>query len=277
MIDPKQPLASARIVVFDTETTGLTPGHSKVIEIGALALEDGRETGRFESLIDPGVPIPAELVAVHGIDDEMVRGQPRFPEVARLFLEFARDSVLAAHNAPYDIAMLFTPLVEAGLSPPGNPVIDTCRLARRTLDAPNYQLATLARTLEIPLEGHHRAMPDVEACTALLRVCLDRLGDGVTLADVERRSATRLAFDIQPAGGLREYLPDNLLPIREAMGSRRRVEIIYKGGSHGDTPRLITPLFLMELDGFPCVSALCHIDWTLKNFRVAQIARAGTV
>ena len=58
MFDPEQPLSQGRIVVFDTEATGLSPERDRVVEIAAIAFEDGREAGTFESLINPGIPIP---------------------------------------------------------------------------------------------------------------------------------------------------------------------------------------------------------------------------
>jgi len=270
-----QALSSSRIVVFDTETTGLSPATDHVIEIAALAVEAGRETGRFASLIDPGVPIPEALTRIHGINDEMVRGQPSFADAARAFLDFAGASILAAHNAPYDMAMLFPPLLDAGLEPAGNPVIDTCRLARRLVDAPNYQLTTLAETLGIPLAGAHRAMPDVEACAALLKVCLGRIGETATMADVERISAARLVFARAPRE--RGPLPEKLLALGEAIGRRRDVEIVYRGGSHGDRPRRITPLYLLEMDGALAVAAVCHLDRSLKNFKLGLVLGARVV
>jgi len=286
---PDQPLASERIVVFDTETTGLSPTLDHVIEIAALALENGAETGRFESLIDPGVPIPPELTAIHRITDEMVRGQPRFAQVARRFLDFAGDSILAAHNAVYDVSMMMPPLVAAGLRPAGNPVLDTCRLARRLVQAPNYQLGTVARTLSIEMPVSHRAMADAEACAGVLRALLARMGGGATLADAERISALRLSFGTGsasspiPAAGNASgsgsgsapgaALPARLAPLADAIRTGASVAIVYRGGSHGDGPRGITPLFLLEIDGSLCVSAHCHIEKTLKNFRVDRITR----
>jgi DNA polymerase III epsilon subunit family exonuclease len=266
------PLGSARIVVFDTETTGLSPTLDHVIEIGAIAVEDGAETGRFGTLIDPGVPIPADLTAIHGIDDAMVGGQPRFPEAARRFLEFAGDSILAAHNAPYDMAMLLVPMLAAGLRPRGNPAIDTCRLARRLVKAPNYQLGTLARTLGAPMSRAHRAMADVEACCGILRACLARLGERPTLADVEKAAAARMTFGVPDEAAAR--VPDRLVPLRDALRTGGPVEIVYRGGSHGPEPRAITPLLILEMDGKLMVSAHCHLEKTLKNFQVDRIAEA---
>ena len=169
--------------------------------------------------------------------------------------------------------MLLGPLHEAGLAPRGNAVIDTCRLSRRTIKAPNYQLASVAGALGIRVNGAHRAMPDVEACASILKECIARLGETPTLADLERASATRLEFGSgEPTFG---PLSGRLAPITEAIRSGSPLEIVYRGGSHGESPRTITPLFLLEMDGALCVAALCHIDSALKNFRVGLIARAG--
>jgi DNA polymerase III epsilon subunit family exonuclease len=270
VIGPDHPLSAARIVVFDTETTGLSPTQDHVIEIAALALEGGAETGRFETLIDPGVPIPEALTAIHGITTEMVRGQPPIAAAARRFLEFAGDSVLAAHNAPYDISMLIVPVITSGLRPRGNPVIDTCRLARRLISSPNYQLGTVARSLGIPMPKAHRAMADVEACAEVLKACLARMGAEATLAGVEQRSAARLVFGAAAAPP--EIKDDRLALLDAAMREFRHVEIVYRGGSHGDQPRTITPLFLHEIDGKINLSADCHIERALKNFRLDRIA-----
>ncbi len=96
-----------RHVVVDLETTGLSPrqGH-RVIEIGAVAIENGAVVGEFTTLIDAGVPVPAVVQAIHGITDEMLTGQPKPEEVLPLFHTFIADSVLVAHNAAFDIRFL---------------------------------------------------------------------------------------------------------------------------------------------------------------------------
>jgi DNA polymerase III epsilon subunit family exonuclease len=267
---PGPPLSSSRLVVFDTETTGLSATGDHVIEIAALALEGGAETGRFESLIDPGAPIPPEISAIHGITDAMVRGRPPFRDVAARFLEFAGADILAAHNAPYDISMMIVPTLAAGLRPGGNRVLDTHRLARKLIPSPRYNLGALAKTLGIEMPVAHRAMADVEACAGLLRACLKALGPEATLESAEEASASRITFG-RPPGSPRD-LPPRLAPLDEAMRVGRQVVIAYRGGSHGDQPRPITPLFFLELDGELNLSAECHLDHALKNFRVDRIA-----
>jgi DNA polymerase-3 subunit epsilon len=103
--NPPNPLG--RHVVVDLETTGLSPRHGhRVIEIGAVAVENGAIAGEFSTLIDAGVPIPPEVQAIHGITDEMLEGQPRPEEVLPRFYDFIAGSVLIAHNAVFDIRFL---------------------------------------------------------------------------------------------------------------------------------------------------------------------------
>jgi DNA polymerase III epsilon subunit family exonuclease len=270
MLPSDRPLASSRIVVFDTETTGLSATDDHVLEIAALAIEGGVETGRFESLIDPGAPIPREITAIHGITDDMVRGQPAFREVASRFLEFAGSDILAAHNAPYDVSMMIVPTVASGLKPGGNSVLDTCRLARKLIRSPRYSLGALAKTLGLSMPVAHRAMADVAACAQVLRVCLEALGPEATLSRAEKASATRLSFGGGPF--TREHIPPRLALLADALETGGRLLMAYRGGSKGDQLRPITPLFLLELDGEMNLSAECHLDRSLKNFRLDRIA-----
>ncbi|HAO31953.1 MAG TPA: DNA polymerase III subunit epsilon, partial [Candidatus Competibacteraceae bacterium] len=93
----------ARQVVLDTETTGLDPaqGH-RIIEIGCVELVNRRPTERrFHAYLQPDRLIDAEAVRVHGITNERLAGQPRFPDIADAFLDFVRDAELIIHNAPF--------------------------------------------------------------------------------------------------------------------------------------------------------------------------------
>ena len=96
-----------RHVIVDLETTGLSPRHGhRVIEIGAVAVENGAIAEEFSTLIDAGVPIPPSVQAIHGITDEMLEGQPPPGEILPRFYAFIADSVLVAHNAAFDIRFL---------------------------------------------------------------------------------------------------------------------------------------------------------------------------
>jgi len=158
------PPPAERYVAVDLETTGLSPraGH-RVIEIGAVALEEGRVVGEFATLIDAGVSVPYAVQAIHGITDEMLAGQPRPEEALPLFAAFIRESTLVAHNAPFDLRFLSHEFARLGLGLP-HPHRCTLALSRRRLPRlPDHSLETVYRHLfpeaEL-LRQSHRALDD---------------------------------------------------------------------------------------------------------------------
>ncbi|SIT17391.1 DNA polymerase-3 subunit epsilon [Roseivivax lentus] len=158
--------------VFDLETTGLLPHRDAVLQIGALRVMNGRVLAgeRFDLVVDPGRPIPPASTKVHHITDAMVRGQPDILEAAPRFHDFARDTVLVAHNAPFDLAFLKAKQTETGLDWT-HPVIDTVLLSAilfgttetHTLDAVCTRLG-----ITIPAELRHTALGDAHATAEAL-------------------------------------------------------------------------------------------------------------
>src|SRR5690625_124112 len=99
-------LQEATFVVFDLETTGGSAQRNKITEIGAVKVRGGEVIGEFQSLIDPGVPIPPSIVLLTGITDAMVTTAPLIGEVLPAFTEFIRGAILVAHNAPFDMGSI---------------------------------------------------------------------------------------------------------------------------------------------------------------------------
>ena len=93
-------------VVFDIETTGFSPVHDRIIEIGAVKVEKGEIKERFSSFVNPDVPIPLEIEKLTGIHDGMVVDAPMIEEALPHFLEFCQDAVLVAHNASFDMSFI---------------------------------------------------------------------------------------------------------------------------------------------------------------------------
>lgn len=153
-----------RHVVVDLETTGLSPRHGhRVIEIGAVAVENGVIAGEFSTLIDAGVPIPREVQAIHGITDEMLEGQPPPDEVFPRFHEFIAGGVLVAHNAAFDIRFLRHEFARLKMSLPHRHCC-TLELSRLRLPRlPDHTLETIYLHL-FPnpsfLRQNHRALDD---------------------------------------------------------------------------------------------------------------------
>ncbi|WP_429884290.1 3'-5' exonuclease [Geoalkalibacter halelectricus] len=137
-----------RVVVFDVETTGLSAQRgARVIEIGALALEEGQIVAEFHRLIDCGVPISAGARRVHGITAAMLRGHPDPSQVWPAFHAFIANTPLVAHNAPFDLSFLHAEFARLDQFA-ANPVHCTLKLSRRLLPhLPNHQLATVHRHL----------------------------------------------------------------------------------------------------------------------------------
>jgi len=100
------PLAEVTFVVVDLETTGGSPADCGITEVGAVKVRGGEVLGEFHTLVDPGSAIPPFIQVLTGITDAMVAGSPRIAAVLPGFLEFARGSVLVAHNAPFDVGFL---------------------------------------------------------------------------------------------------------------------------------------------------------------------------
>ena len=152
-------------VVFDLETTGFSPVNNRIIEIGAVKVENGEITERFSTFVNPQVPIPFRIEELTSINDNMVMDAPVIEEVLPQFLEFVGDAVLVAHNAGFDVSFIEENCRRQGTEQTFT-YLDTVALARIMLPQLNrFKLDTVAKALHINLHHHHRAVDDAE-CTA---------------------------------------------------------------------------------------------------------------
>ena len=156
-------------VVFDIETTGFSPVNNRIIEIGAVKVCGGEVVDRFSTFVNPQVPIPFEIEKLTSIRDDMVMDAPLIEEVLPRFLEFCRDCVLVAHNANFDMSFIIENSRRQGLSTDYT-FVDTVGIARVLLpNQSKHTLDAVAKSLNISLENHHRAVDDAE-CTAWIFV-----------------------------------------------------------------------------------------------------------
>ncbi|MDE7417620.1 MAG: PolC-type DNA polymerase III [Lachnospiraceae bacterium] len=152
-------------VVFDIETTGFSPVTNRIIEIGAVKVENGQITDRFSTFVNPEVPIPFDIEKLTSINDSMVIDAETIESVLPKFLEFVGDAVLVAHNANFDVGFIKENAKRQNLSVDFT-YVDTVGIARTLLTGQaKYTLDAVAKTLKISLENHHRAVDDAE-CTA---------------------------------------------------------------------------------------------------------------
>lgn len=165
------PLAGVTFVVVDLETTGGSPAGAHITEIGAVKVRAGEVLGEFQTLVNPGEPIPAFISLLTGITDRMVADSPRINTAVPAFLEFARGSVLVAHNAPFDVSFLKAAAALTGHEWPGFRVVDTAHLARQLVtkdEARDRKLGTLARLFGAATTPDHRALHDARATVDVL-------------------------------------------------------------------------------------------------------------
>jgi len=156
-------LAELAFTVFDTETTGLAPSAGdEIIQIGAVRVVNGklRRAESFEQLVDPRRSIPRESIPIHGIEPEMVVGQPTIDKVLPAFHAYAHDTVLVAHNAAFDMRFLQVKEAATGVRFE-QPVLDTLLLS--AVVHPNqesHKLESIAERFDIPVIGRHTALGD---------------------------------------------------------------------------------------------------------------------
>jgi len=164
-------------VVVDVEATGAKTPPNRLIELGAYRIRGGRIVDKFLSLVNPEIPIPRFVASLTGISNEMVKRAPVFADLAPQWLDFVSDSVLVAHNAPFDTSFLNH---EISRVYPGhrmmNPHLCTVRLSRRALPALlNHRLDTIASHFSIPIVSRHRAGSDALATAEIFLLLLTEL------------------------------------------------------------------------------------------------------
>ena len=166
--------------VFDVETTGMSPVNDRIVEIAAARVDTDGVITRYQSLINPGRPIPAQARQVHNITDVMVASAPRFSAVGYEFLDLADGSTLVAHNARFDLAFLQESLARTGLPLWQGKTLDSLTMVKQVFGGlPSYSLQNLRRTFQLDdtMENQqaHRAMADVEWTVQLLEIVFSEL------------------------------------------------------------------------------------------------------
>jgi DNA polymerase-3 subunit epsilon len=226
-------LRDADFTVVDVETTGWSPGKAGITEVGAVRVRRGEVVAEFTSLVNPGTPVPAPITELTGISDPMLALAPPIAAVLPGLLAFAEGSVLAAHNAPFDLGFLTAACAAAGLTWPGFEVLDTLRLARHLMatpdEVPDCKLRTLAAYFGTPVQPSHRALADARATAAVLGQLLLRLADrevhtlGELRAWLAERDAAAARAAAAQAAATRSWLqrPHWLMRALRALMARR--------------------------------------------------------
>jgi DNA polymerase III subunit epsilon len=273
-------LHDVTFVVVDLETTGGSPQSSRITEIGAVKVRAGRTLGEFQTLVNPGEPIPPFIAVLTGITDAMVAPAPPICQVLPEFLDFAAGSVLVAHNAPFDIGFLQAACEATGHPWPAHDVVDTVRLARQLVgkhEARNRKLATLARLFGARTTPEHRALADARATVDVLHALLERIGSHsvATLPEllafrtkippaVLRKR--RLADDLPHSPGV--YLfrdaDDRVLYVGTSVDIRTRVSTYFTGAEQRSRmARMVT-----RAESVTCVVCATPLEARVRELRL---------
>lgn len=190
-------LTELSYTVFDTETTGLNPAEGdEIIQIGAIRIVNGKllQQENFDQLVDPQRSIPKETIPIHGIEPEMVKGQPVIEEVLPAFHAFAGDTVLVAHNAAFDMRCLQVKEKATGVVFE-QPVLDTLLLSAVVHPhQDSHALDAIAERFNINILGRHTAIGDAMATAEILLHLIHLLEEKGIYTLGEAREAAQKTF-----------------------------------------------------------------------------------
>ncbi len=242
----------APIVVFDLETTGLSPISERITEIGAVVVENGETTDVFNTFVNPERHLSAKITEITGITDNMLKDAPLEEEALKKFLEFVNGRILIAHNAHgFDIRFLIETAKRCNIEC-NFTYIDTLPMAQSVcLGLRNYKLGTISKHLEIPAFQHHRASDDALALARIYIKFIDEL-KALGIKKIEEINTG--------LGGTKELAKKNfhmIILVKNQQGLKNLYKIVSK--AHLDyffkVPRIPRSLLVKHRDGLILGSA----------------------
>lgn len=264
------PLSAITLAFLDFETTGLSPHRGdRICEVALQRVVNGIVEASYTALVNPQRPQSARSFAVNQISAEQLLNAPTFSAIAGGLRAALADTVIVAHNAPFDLEFLHVELAVAGQPPLRVPSIDTLAIARRLFPKrPSHSLAALATTLGSPPPSH-RAMDDVLA----LRVVFDDL-----ITHLAALGITKLGDLLRYTRGLRPGEPEPAAPaeIAEALRDGKLLKIAYLSRNM-PTPieRVIRPIEITTENGVVFLRAYCYLREDLRAFVITKISVIG--
>lgn len=248
-------------IVFDIETTGLSSINDRITEIGAVKVKQGQLVDRFSELINPGIPIPDNIVKLTGITNAMVKDKETIKEILPRFLDFVGNSPLIAHNASFDCGFIRAKAGELGLTV-SNVAIDTLQLSRILLpELKKHKLNIVCEHLGISLENHHRAADDAEATAEMMLKFIEMMKDkGIqNIEDINRLATVEGSYK-----KLESY--HIILLVKNMTGLKNLYKLISK--AHLDffykKPRMPKSLLMQYREGL-IIGSACEAGEVFRN------------
>lgn len=264
------------IVAFDTETSGKYPLSAEICEIAGVKWRNGEIVDTFETLIKPTKTMSNEVIAIHGITNEMVENAPPIQEKIADFHRFVQDAVVVAHHSPFDLGFVSHEFEKVGLPLPTDPALCSSLLSRRLFpESENHRLQTLIRFFNLAQGAAHRALDDTKACLEVTLRCLAKTGEEATLEDVFASQGGEITWK---RFSMRELAQRSTVKVlMDAVANQARVSMIYSAGSAPGSPRIVHPEGLVRsLDGDFLV-AYDEKDQRSKRYYVDKISDASAL
>jgi len=264
-------IARQEFVALDTETTGIWAPAHRVVEIAAVKFKlGGTITSQFESFVNPERSMPPEVIKIHGITDEMLADAPDAKLVWQRFIEFCGDdSILVAHNAPFDVSFVGCELDREKLTIPENPCLDTIDLYQRFHPGlGSYSLLSLVKHFGIGTSQAHRALSDARYVKLLVEHIAPQLGQYQSRQELLRRvtSLHLSTWKSEPGN-----FPESMADLENAVNNRLRIQIVYKGNGQAAMERIIRPRGAHGLGTRIYIMAFCEEMQAERTFRIDRI------
>jgi len=177
-----RPYQKQEFCVIDIETNGSKPEKAQVIEVGAIRVKNGKIIDTFKSFVECAF-VPEYITKITGIKPLDLVDAPSIVSVLNRLRVFMKDSIFVAHNANFDYNFLNHSFERFGLGSIGNQKLCTIDLAKRTISSQKYGLEYLNETLNLGVDGHHRAFNDALMTTKLLNILFDNLPKNIKTTD----------------------------------------------------------------------------------------------
>lgn len=262
----RRKLSTINFCAIDLETTGVNPAFNKIVEIGAVKFRIDGTKERFHSLVNPCVPMPENVIKIHGITDRMVETAPVLQDILCGFMDFINDTVLVIQNPRFDLSFIDRAFKTHGISCCPLWALDTVRLAKKHFTGlPNHKLSTLSEHLGLD-HKMHRALDDATVC---MKVFLEVLkGKGLnndsTLEDVMNLHGEGVKPGITS-------IPHNSPELLKCISIGEKVTIRYRDSDGNVTKRNILPKEFITYGRRNYVLAHCYLRNSERCFMASRI------
>lgn len=229
------------IIAIDTETSGQYPIQDDLCELAAVKSVNGKVIETYQQLVKPREKMSDFIIGIHGITNEMVADAPTIDQVLPDFLEFVKDGVIVGHHSPFDLGFLVYDLEKMDLKLPDHPAMCSSLISRNSIvGPPNHKLQTLVKYLGLDGGQAHRALDDASACLQLLMKCFERK-NVQTFKEAFKLQGSAFWWQDYSLKG-KALKSQSYSKVLQAVENKKKLEIIYQGGSQKGKKRVVEPL-----------------------------------